>query len=271
MKNDRKNTNKDVILFGTGNYFDNYMLCHKDKNVPIFAVDNNKEKWGTTKAGIEIKSPEELTKREPDSFYVVICMANPKAAKQQLTEMGIMDFQSYQEIPMEDREIVTYVDCQKYPADDYLRQDMEMARRLDAGQAPYDWGYVPGVFDLFHVGYLNLIRNSKLRCEHLIVGVLTDELVYHFKQKYPVIPYAQRAAIIESLEMVDRVVPVDFENTRKIDAWKKYHYDCHFSGDDHVGHWNDVMEELRKRGSNMEFFSYTEGISSTSIRKSMQE
>lgn len=136
---------------------------------------------------------------------------------------------------------------------------------------PYKIGYVPGVFDLFHTGHLRLLERCKERCEYLIVGVLTDELVEYYKGHGTVISYEDRACVIEALKVVDEVVPVDFSNTDKLDAWEQLHYDCHFSGDDHVNHWNDVWEELKKRGSNMEFFSYTEGISSTQIREKMKE
>lgn len=135
----------------------------------------------------------------------------------------------------------------------------------------YNVGYVPGVYDLFHTGHLRLFERCKERCNYLIVGVLTDELVEYYKGKKPVISYENRARVIEGLKVVDEVIPVDFNNTDKIKAWEQLHYDCHFSGDDHIGHWNDIIEELRKRGSNMEFFSYTEGISSTAIKKKMQE
>ena len=131
---------------------------------------------------------------------------------------------------------------------------------------PYHIGYVPGVFDLFHKGHLRLIERCKERCDILIVGVLTDELVEYYKGKRPIISCEDRMEVIKGLRAVDRVIPVDFSNTDKIDAWEQLHYDCHFSGDDHVGHWNDILAELRKRGSNMEFFSYTKGISSTEIR-----
>ena len=134
----------------------------------------------------------------------------------------------------------------------------------------YRIGYVPGVYDLFHSGHLKLFTRCKERCEYLIVGVLTDELVEFYKGKKPVISYEDRAEVIRGLKVVDEVIPVDFSNTDKIKAWEQLHYDCHFSGDDHVGHWNDVHEELKKRGSNMEFFPYTQGISSTDIKSKMQ-
>lgn len=136
---------------------------------------------------------------------------------------------------------------------------------------PYGIGYVPGVFDLFHTGHLKLIKRCKERCNYLIVGVLTDELVEFYKGKKPVISYEDRAYVISGLEDVDEVVAVDFTNTDKLAAWEQLHYDCHFSGDDHMGHWNDIWEELKKRGSNMEFLSYTKGISSTEIKEKMKE
>lgn len=130
----------------------------------------------------------------------------------------------------------------------------------------YKIGYVPGVFDLFHIGHLNLLRNSKEKCEYLIGGVLTDELVKFYKGNEPYIPFEERIAIVESIKYVDQVVPVTFENTEKFDAWKIYHYDCHFSGSDHISHWKVELQQLREVGSNMEFLPYTESTSSTKIR-----
>lgn len=135
----------------------------------------------------------------------------------------------------------------------------------------YKIGYVPGVFDLFHIGHLNLLRNCKKRCEYLIAGVLTDELVIHFKKKAPYIPFEERLAIIEAIKYVDRAIPVSFENTVKIDAWKLYHFDCHFSGNDHGADWNTDLKRLRAVGSNMEFFQYTESTSSTHIKSLIEK
>lgn len=133
----------------------------------------------------------------------------------------------------------------------------------------YKRGYVPGVFDLFHVGHLNLLKNSKERCEYLIAGVLTDELVTHFKGKPPMIPFEERFAIIEAIKYVDEVVPVTFENTYKIDAWHQLHYDCHFSGNDHGPDWTEDLRQLREVGSNMEFLNYTKGVSSSALKRKM--
>lgn len=131
----------------------------------------------------------------------------------------------------------------------------------------YKIGYCPGVFDLFHIGHLNLIDKCRQRCEYLIVGVLTDELVEFYKKEKPFIPYNDRIRIVAALRNVDRVVPVDFGNTDKMDAWNMYHFDCHFSGSDHGEDWDEIREKLHEVGAEMEFFPYTEGISSTRIKK----
>lgn len=172
------------------------------------------------------------------------------------------------------RNTEVYKPMYKWATPDYeklYRRMKKITKLSEKSDKPYKIGYVPGVYDLFHVGHLRLFERCKERCDYLIVGVLTDELVEYYKAKRPVISYENRAAVIEGLKVVDEVIPVDFNNTDKLKAWEQLHYDCHFSGDDHVGHWDDIIEELRKRGSNMEFFSYTEGISSTAIRNKMQD
>ncbi len=131
----------------------------------------------------------------------------------------------------------------------------------------YRRGYVPGVFDLFHTGHLNLLKNAKGRSEYLVAGVLTDELAAHFKHRLPVIPFEDRMAIVEAVRYVDEVIPVTFENTRKIDAWHQIHFDCHFSGNDHGPDWVKDKEQLGQVGAAMEYFPYTEGISSTDIKQ----
>lgn len=251
---------KDIVIFGTGSYFENYMLCYgsNPEKRPLFAVDNAPEKQGTEKMGVLIKAPQSLKELPPESFYVVICCAAFHPIEKQLEELGVMDVQYYQPIPMERAMCYTLVDGKLCPVS-----------WTNADEKPYEIGYVPGVFDLFHVGHLNLLRNAKSRCAYLIAGVLTDELVEYFKKRTPVIPYAQRAAVVSAIEYVDRVVPVDFSNTYKIDAWRRYHFDCHFSGNDHGADWTEDLRKLREVGSNMEFFEYTGATSSTKIREAL--
>ena len=136
---------------------------------------------------------------------------------------------------------------------------------------PYKIGYVPGVFDLFHVGHLNLIRKSKEVSEYLIAGVLSDDLVMHFKGKKPIIPLEQRMEILAALKDVDEVIEVNFSNTVKMDAWKQLHYDAYFSGSDHGSEWDDEKRALQAVGSDIVFFPYTESTSSTMIKQQMKE
>ena len=135
----------------------------------------------------------------------------------------------------------------------------------------YKRGYMAGVYDLFHIGHLNLINRAKEHCEYLIVGVLTDELVYHFKKKYPVISFEERSAIIAAIKGVDEVVPVTIENVGKMASWNRLHFDVQFSGSDYANSpdWLADKKRLEEVGSTIMFFPYTETTSSTDIRKKL--
>ena len=133
----------------------------------------------------------------------------------------------------------------------------------------YNVGYVAGVFDLFHIGHLNLLRNAKAECDYLIVGVLTDELVVYYKKKPPFIPFNERKDIIENIKYVDETVPVDKTNIYKMKAWELYHFDCLFSGNDWQNEksWMEDKNKLNAVGSDVFFFPYTQSTSSTQIKK----
>ncbi len=136
----------------------------------------------------------------------------------------------------------------------------------------YKIGYIAGVFDLFHIGHLNLIRKAKERCEYLIVGVLEDELVVHFKGNKPYIPFEERLDIIGALKYVDKAVGVSMSNIDKMAAWEIYKFDCLFSGDDYAGNesWIIDKKRLNQVGSDIQFFPYTKSTSSTQIKKAME-
>lgn len=133
----------------------------------------------------------------------------------------------------------------------------------------YNIGYMAGVYDLFHIGHLNMIKRAKENCHYLIVGVLVDELVVHFKNKLPFIPFEERIEIIRSIKGVDEAVPVSFENIGKMDSWNCCHFDCQFSGSDYAqdAGWLQDKKKLEEVGATIEFFPYTEGTSSTYIKK----
>lgn len=130
----------------------------------------------------------------------------------------------------------------------------------------YKIGYTTGVYDMFHIGHLNVIKRAKEQCEYLIVGVTTDELCYQRKKKYPIICEADRMAIVAELRCVDRVVPQ--ENMDKLDAVKQYGADAVFVGSDWKGTdaWNQYEKELAEVGCAVVYLDHTEGISSTILR-----
>lgn len=125
-------------------------------------------------------------------------------------------------------------------------------------------GYTAGVYDLFHIGHLNLLKNAKGMCDKLIVGVTTDELV-RYKGKTPVIPYVDRAEIVRSIKFVDAVVPQ--EDMDKLTMCKKLGAQILFVGDDWYGtdKWKAYEEEFAKEGIRIVYFPYTKGVSSTKI------
>lgn len=127
-------------------------------------------------------------------------------------------------------------------------------------------GYTTGVFDMFHIGHLNILRRAKAQCDYLIVGVSTDELVQHDKNKSPIIPYADRCAIVESIKYVDKVVPQPDKD--KFAAWKRYHFNKMFVGSDWKGTeaWNRFEAQLAPVGVEIIYLDHTEGISSTILR-----
>ena len=126
-------------------------------------------------------------------------------------------------------------------------------------------GYTTGVYDMFHIGHLNILKRAKEQCDYLIVGVSTDELVQHDKNKTPIIPFADRCAIVESIKYVDQVVAQ--ENKNKYEAWEKYHFNKMFVGSDWKGtpQWEKYERQLRPHGVEIVYLSHTDGISSTKL------
>ncbi len=131
----------------------------------------------------------------------------------------------------------------------------------------YNVGYTTGVFDLFHIGHLNILKRAKEQCEFLMVGVSTDELVQQYKNKTPVISYEERKSIVEAIRYVDQVVPQ--ENRDKIKAFEKYKFDVMFVGDDWKGDklFNEVEETLHQHGAEIVYFPYTANVSSTLLKE----
>ena len=132
-------------------------------------------------------------------------------------------------------------------------------------------GYTTGVYDMFHVGHLHLLKKAKNNCDYLIVGVSTDELVQSYKNKTPIIPFEDRLEIISSLKFVDEVVAVTHRDKKKsaIDIG----YNVLFVGDDWKGSdiFNDLEIFLKQYNARVEYFPYTKGVSSTQFREILKD
>lgn len=136
----------------------------------------------------------------------------------------------------------------------------------------YVIGYTTGVYDMFHIGHLNVLKKAKDKCDYLIVGVSTDELVHCYKNKTPIIPYEERKAIVEAIKYVDKVVPQ--ENRNKKEAFDKYKFDVIFVGDDWKGSdvFNEVDLYMKQHGAiGVEYIPYTQNISSTILKETLKK
>ena len=135
----------------------------------------------------------------------------------------------------------------------------------------YRVGYTQGVYDMFHVGHLNLLNNAKAYCDYLIVGVNSDELVRSYKHKTPVIREEERRVIVANIKAVDRCVIA--HTLDKLTAWGEFHFDAIFIGDDWKGNprWEQTRIDLSKVGADVVFLPHTPDVSSTMMRVVAQE
>lgn len=131
----------------------------------------------------------------------------------------------------------------------------------------YKIGYTTGVFDLFHIGHLNILRRAKERCDYLVVGVSTDECVRSYKNKTPIIPFEQRIEIVKAIKYVDEVVSQS--SMDKMEAWKRIRFDVLFHGSDWQNSemYKKIIQDFKTVGVDVVFLPYTEGISSSDISK----
>lgn len=128
-------------------------------------------------------------------------------------------------------------------------------------------GYTSGVYDMFHLGHLNILRRAKEMCEILVVGVTTDELCYAQKHKYPIIQESERMAIVRAIRYVDQVILQ--KDMDKVKVVQQLGADAVFVGSDWKGtdSWNKYEEEFSKIGCQVVYLDHTDGISSTLLRE----
>lgn len=244
---------KRLFIFGSGKFAEKFVAMYEYDYKIEGIFDNNADKWGTHYHGYPILSPELLRELNPNDYKVVICIKNYEPVLQQLRDMGAQNIGVYD---------TKYV----YPG----RQALYIPKtyRENGEPKPYHIGYCAGVYDLFHIGHVNIFRRAKEMCDYLIVGVVSDEGVREFKHTEPYIPFAERIEMVRSCRFVDEAVKIPLYYNWTIEAFEKYHFDCQFSGSDyeHEDYWMNARDYLRAHGSDMYFFPYTPQTSSTKLK-----
>ena len=201
---------------------------------------------------MEICSPDMLKQLKSDEYKVIICIKNYVSVINQLQDLGTVKYSIYDAN-------IGY--GRKRPG--YTVQKTEKTE-----PKKYHVGYISGVFDLFHIGHLNMFRRAKEQCDYLIVGVVTDEGVRKLKKVEPFVPFAERIEMVRSCRYVDEAVEIPLQYHDTTEAYKLYQFDCQFSGSDYSNDpsWERNKAFLEQNGSAMVFFPYTESTSSSKIK-----
>lgn len=264
------NDSKKLILFGSGRFTERFLFQFAGDYNIYSIVDNNSAKWGTTMQGVPVNSPDILKDIPEKDRHIIICIKGYNGVVNQLKDMGIMNYHIYD------------------PGNDYPDKRKEhVAQILAAGQGnssvtgldksdidkPYNVGYIAGVFDLFHIGHLNMFKRAKEQCRYLIVGVVSDEGVRLNKQAEPFVPFDERIEMVRSCKYVDEAIKLPLNLCGTKDIFNAYHFDVQFSGSDyeHDPGWLAEKEFLEKNGSTMVFFPYTQSTSSTKLKKAIED
>lgn len=283
LDDEEGNQRKKLVLFGSG-IFTNRFLDEFDGCYEVYSViDNNSFMWGTDIKGIPVNSPDILKEIPAEELHIIICIKKYYAVAKQLTDMGIDSYHIYDpgnDYPNKRRDSIRkrlkyagVVNNADYDNGNLNTKESGLSVTGEAlhNSKPYNVGYIAGVFDLFHIGHLNMFRRAKELCNYLIVGVVSDEGVRLNKQAEPFVPFDERIEMVKSCRYVDEAVklPLNFSDTE--DMYKVYHFDVQFSGSDyeHNPYWLARKDFLEKHGSTLVFFPYTQSTSSTKLKKAI--
>ena len=267
---------RKLILFGTG-LFARRFLAMYGQDYPVYAaVDNNEAKWGkklfpegydpekssgeTQEGGVEIFSPELFDELSHGEYKVIICIKNYLSVVRQLESMGVREYSIYDPGKAYPRK--------RRPISAESAEALGHSTVPDKGGKKYHVGYIAGVFDLYHIGHLNMFRRAKEMCDYLIVGVVSDEGVRHIKRTEPFVPFDERIEMVRSCRYVDEAVEIPYMYGGSEDAFRMHHFDVQFSGSDYVNdpEFLGYRDFLEKNGATLEFFPYTESTSSTKLK-----
>ena len=245
---------RKLILFGSGQRTKRFLELYGGDYEIYAIVDNNVDRQGQEIDGIKIQSPEIIKNLKSGEYKIIVCIKSYLSVVKQLETIGVTDYGIFD------------------PNNNYPRKKKMIVQTTinnEAAKKKYHVGYIAGVFDLYHIGHLNMFRRAKEQCDYLIVGVVTDEGVRFKKGVEPFVPFDERVEMVKSCKYVDEVVkiPPTFSSTK--DAWKLYHFDVQFSGSDYVndGDWLANKEFLNEHGADLVFFPYTQSTSSTKLKK----
>lgn len=260
---------RDIYVFGSGRFADEFICMYRYDYKIAGVLDNNTGKHGADFYGYQISSPEMLSGLDPDSYKVIVCIKNCNDILMQLDDMGVKT----DHIGVFDIHYF-YPGRQKYlPGNDGMASYQEFYKAQSAVETGasgkhYHVGYIAGVFDLFHLGHLNMFRRAKEMCDYLIVGVVSDDGVTVKKGAELFIPFEERIEMVRSCKYVDEAVEIPYVYCRTPEAFRKYHFDVQFSGSDYINDpgWLAMKAYLEEHGSALEFLSYTQQTSSTKIK-----
>ncbi|WP_242835500.1 adenylyltransferase/cytidyltransferase family protein [Butyrivibrio sp. AC2005] len=263
---DKADTRK-LILFGSGKYATAFMEMY-GRDYPVYAiVDNDEEKWGTELEGVKIYSSEYLKELDGGEYKVMICIKNYMSIMHQLDEMGVVEYSVYDATKLYPKKRYPVVEESGDGVTSKVQNEGDGLAK-DNSAKKYHVGYIAGVFDLIHVGHLNMFKKAKEYCDYLIVGVVTDEGAAKHNHKKTFVPFEERIEMVRACRYVDEAVriPVDQNDTQH--AFEMYHFDVQFSGSDYVFNqsWLNKQKWLREHGADLVFFQYTQSTNSSSIK-----
>ncbi len=285
---------RKLILFGSGIFAKRFLALYGDDYKVYAVVDNNESRWGqkiypegyeekrASKTGslqsetdsrtgdtahddgVTISSPDILKDLHHGEYKILICIKNYLSVMNQLEGMGIHEYSIFDPSKAYPRK--------RHPISPDSVKAFEHSTVPEGGKK-YHTGYIAGVFDLYHIGHLNMFRRAKEMCDYLIVGVVTDEGVRDFKGVEPFVPFDERVEMIKSCRYVDEVVEIPYIYGGSEDSFRLHHFDVQFSGSDYVNNPDFLKYKkfLEENGATLEFFPYTESTSSTKLKQLIEK